>query len=183
MDEARLSSESRGWLEILGVSFLEQWTLRNQSLLFFRFWLQHVVFLNATPLSQGIKKFLTPQVLSAKRICVLVFLFMRRQDRSKTFLLITQFAMQNARQVLISNTTAVCAVYEHSQHLLPSFCAVFCVASLFRPSATVSRMGLMVSRLCHCCGGPPPPPPGWLTPPRDGWLGRSASALTKRTCF
>ncbi len=36
---------------------------------------------------------------------------------------------------------------------------------------------------------PPPPwladPPGWLadSPPRDGWLGRSAFALTKRTCF
>ena len=28
-------------------------------------------------------------------------------------------------------------------------------------------------------------PPPWLAtpPPRDGWLGRSASALTKRTCF
>ncbi len=32
----------------------------------------------------------------------------------------------------------------------------------------------------HCHGGPPP----WLTTPtlRDGWLGRSASTLTKRTC-
>ncbi len=29
-----------------------------------------------------------------------------------------------------------------------------------------------------------PPPPGWLPhPPHDRWLGRSASALTKRTCF
>ena len=65
---------------------------------------------------------------------------------------------------------------------------------------------------CHCHGGPPPtswpphkgaalwshvcvimedPPSGWLTPPplpgmawdRDGWLGRSAFSLTKRTCF
>ncbi len=26
-------------------------------------------------------------------------------------------------------------------------------------------------------------PPGWLPPPHDGWLGRSAFALTKRTCF
>ncbi len=38
----------------------------------------------------------------------------------------------------------------------------------------------MESRLHHCHGGPPPP--GWLAgypPPRDGWLGRSASALSK----
>ena len=29
-----------------------------------------------------------------------------------------------------------------------------------------------------------PHPPGWLTPPpRDGWLGRSAFVLTKRTCW
>ena len=44
----------------------------------------------------------------------------------------------------------------------------------------------MKSRLrhhCRWCGGHPPPP-GWLTPSplRDGWLGRSAFALTKRTC-
>ena len=32
-------------------------------------------------------------------------------------------------------------------------------ATVFRPSATVSRIGLMESRLhhCHCRGGPPPP--------------------------
>ncbi len=59
---------------------------------------------------------------------------------------------------------------------------------VFRPSATVSRMGLMESCTCHCRGGPPPTP--WLTPlpwlanpPRDGWLGRSAFALTKRICL
>ena len=55
----------------------------------------------------------------------------------------------------------------------------------------------MESCLCWC-GGPPSwltPPPwllaGWLTPPlagyppppRDGWLGRSAFTLTKRTCL
>ena len=43
-------------------------------------------------------------------------------------------------------------------------------------------------RCCHCRGGPPPwladPPSPWLgTPLRDGSLGRSAFALTKRTCF
>ncbi len=93
---------------------------------------------------------------------------------------------------------------------------------VFRPSASRSRIDLMVSRVhrcCRCCGGPPPPladPPGWLPPPpklhamtqgtlwshvcvvvvedppppqppppalRDGWLGRSASTLTKRTCY
>ncbi len=82
---------------------------------------------------------------------------------------------------------------------------------LFRPSATVSRIGLMVSRGRRCRGGPPPPPP-WLatppppkllammqaalwshvwvvvvedppTPPRDGWLGHSSFTLTKRTCW
>ena len=44
--------------------------------------------------------------------------------------------------------------------------------AIFRPSATVSRIGLMESHTCHChwCGGPPPPqladpPPGWLPPP------------------
>ncbi len=42
-------------------------------------------------------------------------------------------------------------------------------ADIFRPSATVSRIGLRESCL-HCChGGPPPPwladPPGWLPPP------------------
>ncbi len=45
-------------------------------------------------------------------------------------------------------------------------------SQFFRPSATVSRIGLLESCLhcrCHWCGGPPPPPPaGWLTPP--GWL-------------
>ncbi len=44
----------------------------------------------------------------------------------------------------------------------------------------------MESRLRH--GGSPPPQAdpfsSWLAdPPRDGWLGRSASTLTKRTCF
>ncbi len=64
---------------------------------------------------------------------------------------------------------------------------------VFRPSATVSRIGLVESRLHHCCwcGGPPPPPswlapwladpppwladpPGWLHPPHvmDGWGAR-----------
>ena len=51
------------------------------------------------------------------------------------------------------------------------------VLALFRLSATVSRIGLMESR--HCRGGPLAGYP----PPRDGWLGRSAFALTKRTCF
>ena len=69
--------------------------------------------------------------------------------------------------------------------------------TLFRPSATVSRIDLMESRLhrrCRCRGGPPPwltPPSGWLTPLagrpppwladpplRVGWLGRSAFTLT-----
>ncbi len=63
-----------------------------------------------------------------------------------------------------------------------SFFVLFFFFCLFRPNATVSRIGLMESRLCRCHGGPPPPP--WLTPPPcDGWLGRSASTLTKRTCF
>ncbi len=35
----------------------------------------------------------------------------------------------------------------------------------FRPSATVSRIGLMESSTYHCCGGPPPP--GW--PPLAGY--------------
>ncbi len=55
---------------------------------------------------------------------------------------------------------------------------------LFRLCATVSRIGLLESRLrrrCRWCGGPPPP--DWLPPSRDGWLGRSAFALTKRTCL
>ncbi len=41
---------------------------------------------------------------------------------------------------------------------------------VFRPSATVSRIDLMESRLRHCRGGPIPllpDPPGWLMPP--GW--------------
>ena len=47
----------------------------------------------------------------------------------------------------------------------------------------------MESRLrrCRWCRGPHPLAgwlAGWLTPPpRDGWLGRSAFALTKRTWF
>ena len=42
---------------------------------------------------------------------------------------------------------------------------VFVSSGFFRPSATVSRIGLMESCTCHrCCGGPPPP--HWLTPPR-----------------
>ncbi len=57
---------------------------------------------------------------------------------------------------------------------------------LFRPSATVSRIGLMESclRHCHCRGGPPLAgyPLLLADPPRGGWLGRSAFALTKRTC-
>ncbi len=56
---------------------------------------------------------------------------------------------------------------------------------VFRPSATVSRNGLMESRVHRRRrrGGPPPParpPPGWTPPLRDGWLRRSASTLTKR---
>ncbi len=47
-------------------------------------------------------------------------------------------------------------------------------AGFFRPSATVSRIGLMES--CSCCGchgGPPPPPPGWHPPHvMDGWGAR-----------
>ncbi len=45
---------------------------------------------------------------------------------------------------------------------------------VFRPSSTVSRIGLMESRLRRRCRGCAPPP--WLaTPsPRDGRLGRSA---------
>ncbi len=61
-------------------------------------------------------------------------------------------------------------------------------AQFFRPSATVSRNGLMVSRVRRRCRGGPPPPrhPPWLDtrpPLRDGWLRRSASTLTKRTCL
>ncbi len=56
-------------------------------------------------------------------------------------------------------------------------------AEFFRPSTTVSRIGLMESRLRRPCRGGPPPP-GWLPPPpSDGWLGRSAFVLTKRTCY
>ena len=67
-----------------------------------------------------------------------------------------------------------------------------CNVTIFRPSATVSRIGLMESRLrrrcrCHGCGPPHTPlagcPPSLASyPPCDGWLGRSASVLTKRTC-
>ena len=50
---------------------------------------------------------------------------------------------------------------------------------VFSPSANVSQIGLMES--CTCCrGGPPPPPLAWWQ--RDGWLGRSAFTLIKRTC-
>ncbi len=39
---------------------------------------------------------------------------------------------------------------------------------VFRPSATVSQIGLMESHLCHCRGGPPPPHPlaGYPPPPK-----------------
>ncbi len=44
--------------------------------------------------------------------------------------------------------------------------------NVFRPSATLCRIGLMESCLRrHCHGGPPPPLAGW-PPPRDGWLRR-----------
>ena len=68
-------------------------------------------------------------------------------------------------------------------HFVLFWFRVMMMHCVFRPSATVSRIGLMESRL-HCCRGGPPLPPlvGWLTPPRDGWLGRWAFALTKRTC-
>ena len=57
----------------------------------------------------------------------------------------------------------------------------------FRPSATVSRIGLMESCTCRRGGPAPPatdwPPPHKADPPweRDGWLGRSAFTLTKHT--
>ncbi len=60
----------------------------------------------------------------------------------------------------------------------------------FRPSATVSRIGLM--KLCTFRHGGPPhrltplPLAGWppcLAWECDGWLGRSAFTLTKRTCY
>ncbi len=62
----------------------------------------------------------------------------------------------------------------HSQPSQPNvwfllFWACQC-SPVFRPSATVSRIGLMESCTyhCHCRGGPPPlladPPPGWQTP-------------------
>ncbi len=44
-----------------------------------------------------------------------------------------------------------------------------------RPSATSCRIGLTESRLRRRCRGGPHL--------RDGWLGRSASELTKRTCL
>ncbi len=47
-------------------------------------------------------------------------------------------------------------------------------------SAT-KQHSLMESCLCHHCHGGPLPPPAWWQ--RDGWLGRSAFTLTKRTCF
>ncbi len=53
------------------------------------------------------------------------------------------------------------AVFDVTQHW------VHFQLSVFRPSATVSRIGLMESCTCHChwCGGPP-----WLAdpPPHDG---------------
>ena len=50
-------------------------------------------------------------------------------------------------------------------------------AAIFRPRATVSRIGLIESCTCHrCCGGPPPPtttitplPPPQLGPPPHNW--------------
>ncbi len=57
----------------------------------------------------------------------------------------------------------------------------FLVHCIFRPSATVSRIGLMESCMCcRCRGGPPPPCLAWE---RDAWLGHSAFTLTKRTCL
>ena len=75
------------------------------------------------------------------------------------------------------------------------------LSCIFRQSATVSQIGLTESCTCRRFHGGPPPPgwliPPWLTdppwladpplagwtPPCDGWLGRSAFALTKRTCL
>ncbi len=86
-----------------------------------------------------------------------------------------------------TSCTETCQQHGEHQRVSP---LVRCGASMhsivFRPSATVSRIGLMESPLRHCCGGPPHPPgwladplasytPGWLTPPAwhenvmDGW--------------
>ncbi len=37
---------------------------------------------------------------------------------------------------------------------------------IFRPSATVSRIGPMESCMCHRCRRGPPPPTGWAPPPQ-----------------
>ena len=45
----------------------------------------------------------------------------------------------------------------------PWYMPTICMCDVFRPSATLCRIGLMESRTCHCRGGPSPP--GWLIPP------------------
>ncbi len=49
------------------------------------------------------------------------------------------------------------------------------------PKVAHNNTGSLMESCLSCCRGGPPP---WLAdPPHDGWLGRSASTLTKRTCF
>ena len=67
------------------------------------------------------------------------------------------------------------------------WCTVLLTFESFRPSATASRIDQMESYVSSLSWRDPPPLAGWppladYPPSRDGWLGRSAFALTKRTC-
>ncbi len=61
--------------------------------------------------------------------------------------------------------------------------------AICRPSATISRIGLIESRLRCCHGGPPlagwPPLPGWTPPPHvmDGWGARPLRWLSVLAYF
>ena len=78
--------------------------------------------------------------------------------------------------ILLQGSTKV---VEDLSRSVKIFIESLCCGIVFRPSATVSRIGLMESRLrrrCRWCGGPPPhhhgPPPTWYENVMDGWGAR-----------
>ncbi len=130
--------------------------------------------------------FLTRRVLSASTVCGLCVLSRRCSEACSHRTIVKKLAP------VIESTTSVGTGKKHSDRGTLSykllrrqkpFSTIYWSAHpdvmLFRPSATVSRIGLMESclrRHCRWCGGPPLA--GYPPPPCDGWLGRSAFTLS-----
>ena len=137
------------------------------------------------------ENFTADKLSHSKTLCVLLVCVLRSWDSNSNsqapntvsviWIFLQVHCLWSVCREAFSPVKNVCGFLSHSVIVSASL-------SVFRPSATVSRIGLMESCTCRrCCGGPPFHPPltnhhlclAWEP---DGWLGRSAFTLTKRTC-